>query len=101
MSRMLLDAAQVGRKLGADRVWFMGRKRTLIETAGFPPPVPHCGLRWDERAIDAWLDAQMPEALRVALARAAAPADPVEADRQAALASVDASIEMLGRGRAA
>ena len=100
--RALLDAAQVGQKLGHDRVWFMGRKRRLIGEAGFPPPVPHCGLRWDERAIDAWLDGQMPEALRsAALARTAAPEDPVERDRQAAIAGVDASIELMGRGRAA
>jgi predicted DNA-binding transcriptional regulator AlpA len=65
MTRTLLSAAEVAAKLHKKREWFYKRlNRETLEALGFPPPVPGCGLVWDPAAIDAWLDAQMPDGLR-------------------------------------
>jgi hypothetical protein len=38
--------------------WFY-RQRPRLEAAGFPAPMPGCGLRWDPAAVAAWQDAQL------------------------------------------
>ena len=56
--RRCLDDVQVAAKLGRDREWFHRNKKRLIEEEGFPKPLPILR-RWDEAAIDAWLDGFM------------------------------------------
>lgn len=75
----LIRRERVARKLRRSLSWFE-RNRPSLEAAGFPRPVPAMGLRWDERAIDAWLDAQLP-----AYAGATDPADAAVAEAKAAL----------------
>ena len=57
MTRQLLTSAQVAAKLGHRLGWFYGH-RAALEARGFPLPVDGCGNRWDQLAIDRWLDAQ-------------------------------------------
>ena len=59
MPRRCLDDVEVAAKLGRDREWFRRNKRKLIEEQGFPRPLPILR-RWDEAAINAWLDRYMP-----------------------------------------
>lgn len=61
MTRTLLTAAQVALLLGRKAGWFLAH-RAALEARGFPGPVDGCGLRWDPRAIEAWLDARLPRA---------------------------------------
>lgn len=73
--RRLLPTIEVCRKLAVSRDWF-SRHRKALEAEGFPPPVPHFGLRWDSAAIDRWLDQQ---------GRAAAPVLSIVPEDDAAL----------------
>lgn len=65
--RKLLKAAEVADKLGRSVNWFM-RSRADLFRRGFPRPLlgdaPYGRPRWDEGAIDAWLDSQMQPELR-------------------------------------
>ena len=65
--RRLLDAHQVAEKLGYSKSWFEHNK-TKLEANGFPPPVLDTDKfgtrRWDNYAIDAWLDSKMDPQLR-------------------------------------
>ena len=76
MTRLLLTSAQVAIKLGHRLAWFY-RQRRALEARGFPRPVDGCGNRWDQLAIDRWLDQQggapaEPSAEALLIARAAA-----------------------------
>ena len=57
-ARRCLTDVEVAAKLGRDRAWFARNKKRLIEKEGFPPMLPILR-RWDEAAIDAWLDGFM------------------------------------------
>ncbi|CAB4128112.1 hypothetical protein UFOVP99_11 [uncultured Caudovirales phage] len=57
MTRQLLTSAGVAAKLGHSVAWFY-RQRLALEGRGFPRPVDGCGNRWDQVAIDRWLDQQ-------------------------------------------
>ncbi len=58
--RPLLTAREVAQLLGLTRAaWY--RRRPALEAAGFPPPVPALGNRWDPAAIDRWLAEQRGE----------------------------------------
>lgn len=59
--RQLLPADGVAVRLSSTRDWF-SRHRRQLERKGFPKPV--LPGRWDPKAIDLWLDSQMPAALR-------------------------------------
>jgi predicted DNA-binding transcriptional regulator AlpA len=65
--RRLLNPREVAGKLGRSPVWFTRHKDELYAQK-FPRPVlgdcEHGRPRWDESAIDAWLDMQMPQELR-------------------------------------
>lgn len=75
--RRLLTTREVADKLGrmirdgneGNPNWFYDNRKEL-EAAGFPGPVGNrvkcLGDRWDEAAIDAWLDTLMPAHLRAA-----------------------------------
>ena len=67
VKRRLLSGKQVAEKFGYKRSWLDNHRNTL-EQLGFPEPILGGGmgspLRWDERAIDLWLDSKMPVALR-------------------------------------
>lgn len=67
MDRKLLSAAKVAAKLDQSQSSFE-RKRAQLEQDGFPPPVLKKDLygseKWDEAAIDLWLDNQMPDHLK-------------------------------------
>lgn len=56
--RFLIDAAEVASKLGHSKNWFYSNRRKL-EKDGFPPPSLQG--RWDNAAIDFWLDNLLPE----------------------------------------
>jgi predicted DNA-binding transcriptional regulator AlpA len=65
MIRPLLTAGEVAALLGLTRAaWY--RRRRVLEAAGFPPPVPALGNRWDPAAIDRWLAIQRGEAVEPA-----------------------------------
>jgi len=79
----LLNAAEVAARLGHEAVWFTHtRTKKNLAKLGFPRAVPGIPGRWDLRAIDAWLELQMPPRLRAQLARgtSAAPAADAPAD---------------------
>lgn len=69
--RRLIGPNEVAEKLGYGVTW-LHRNRKKLEMMGFPPPVldghafgrKTMPLRWDNRAIDLWLDIQMPEQLK-------------------------------------
>ena len=61
-SRELLTAPLVARKLGRSLNWFYRHRTELEDDHSFPRTVRGCGTRWDPRAIEAWLDAQLPVA---------------------------------------
>lgn len=65
--RRLLDMEETADKLSVTRQTF-AKHRARLERAGFPPPALKRdelgGARWDERAIDLWLDSRMPEPLQ-------------------------------------
>ena len=68
MPRQLINSAEVAAKLGRIRAdgqpnvrWFYNHRFGLEHNQNFPPPVPGMGYRWDEAAIDAWLDGHLPE----------------------------------------
>lgn len=67
--RKLLSPAEVAEKLGFSLDWFYRNKNRLFKN-GFPPPVfgnrRHARARWDDGAIDLWLDLKMPADLRQA-----------------------------------
>lgn len=55
--RRLIDKIELCRKMGVEPTWFARHdNRKRLKAAGFPEPVPGFGKRWDERAVDAWLD---------------------------------------------
>lgn len=66
-SRRLLNVAALCEKLGMSKSTFHRRRRDL-EMAGFPAPALEAdqfgSTRWDEKAVDLWLDARIPAALR-------------------------------------
>lgn len=75
MTRRLLNYQQVSEKLGYAHDWLRRTEnRKALENRGFPPPITLTNmpegrthgaiLRWDEKAIDLWLDLQMPAHLR-------------------------------------
>lgn len=72
-SRRLLDTNALAEKMGCSRHTFE-KYRPKLELAGFPLPAldndEFGGRRWDEKAIDAWLDSRMPAHLKVAGAQA-------------------------------
>lgn len=70
--RHLLTGPEVARALGRSYGWFHRHRPSLEAERGFPPPVAGCGLRWDPRAIETWLDAQLPAPARSAEAAAEA-----------------------------
>ncbi|MBL8713219.1 MAG: hypothetical protein JNM12_09985 [Alphaproteobacteria bacterium] len=64
--RKLLSIRIAAAKLGHSYTWFLEHRKEL-QARGFPRPVLSGALgrdRYDEAAIDAWLDAQMDPALR-------------------------------------
>ncbi len=65
--RRLIDIAQLAEKLSYSKDWVF-RNLPVLESIGFPKPVLderiRAHRRWDVRAIDLWLDSQMPPALR-------------------------------------
>jgi len=67
MTRRLLKATEVAAKLGRSHDWFC-RSRPELYKSGFPRPIfgdcKHGRARYDEGAIDAWLDSKMDPALR-------------------------------------
>lgn len=71
--RALLRTADVARRLGKSVAWFRRQREHLKAAHGFPAPIAGLGLVWDPRAIDAWLDLQLPRPS--APAAAAAPKD--------------------------
>jgi predicted DNA-binding transcriptional regulator AlpA len=67
MRRRLLNILEVSEKLGFSRSTF-DRKRADLEAAGMPKPTLGADQfgseRWDNRAIDLWLDSRIPPGLR-------------------------------------
>ena len=65
--RRLLGPEDTAAKLGHSKSW-LAKNRTKLNDMDFPPPVVGGisgePLRWDERAIDLWLDSRMPPHLR-------------------------------------
>lgn len=65
--RRLLKPQEVADKLGRSVEYFMRTRHDLFRS-GFPRPVfgdqKHGRARWDEGAIDAWLDSRMDPSLR-------------------------------------
>lgn len=65
--RKLLTTAEVAQKIGYSTEWFY-RNRAGLYKQGFPEPVLGSGLygqaRYDDRAIDLWLDSRMDPNLR-------------------------------------
>lgn len=69
MQPRLLTISQTAKKLGYKSTGgFNHARQTLEQREGFPKPIIAAGnglrQKWDERAIDAWLDARMPSHLR-------------------------------------
>ena len=62
--RALLNTRQVAARLGHTLDWFYRNRPRLESQHDFPPSVGGCGGRWDPAALDAWLDTQIPAALR-------------------------------------
>lgn len=66
ISRRLLSPDETAGKLGYSRAW-LSKNRDRLEEMGFPRPILGGGfgspLRWDERAIDLWLDSKMSQEL--------------------------------------
>lgn len=71
-NRRLLKAEDVADKLGLHRTTFT-KKRAGLESIGFPLPCLNKdefgGARWDEKAIDLWLDTRLPPELKNAAAQ--------------------------------
>jgi predicted DNA-binding transcriptional regulator AlpA len=68
--RHLLTAPQVAAALGYKLSWFHRHRASLVAERAFPAPIAGCGMRWDPRAIESWLDWQLPAAGRSAEADA-------------------------------
>ncbi|MDP2205877.1 MAG: hypothetical protein Q8K65_06165 [Alphaproteobacteria bacterium] len=83
--RKLLKPSEVAAKLGRSTNWFLRHRDTLF-ARGFPRPVlgdaKNGRPRWDEGAIDAWLDSQMSPELR---AQRGTPPKSITADHTARL----------------
>jgi predicted DNA-binding transcriptional regulator AlpA len=62
----VLTLRQAALRIGRTVPWlYKAKNRKALEARGFPPPLPTPGqIRYDGEAIDRWLDAQMPPALR-------------------------------------
>lgn len=63
MTRKLLTRAQLAAKLELKEDQLRRSYKRLTAEHGFPAPIECFGpqlMRWDEAAIDAWLDAQSP-----------------------------------------
>lgn len=73
---LILEASGAAARLGLSKDWFL-RARSELERGGFPPPLAlpvarfrkqtkrgRPPLRWSAAAIDAWIAAQAPAALR-------------------------------------
>jgi predicted DNA-binding transcriptional regulator AlpA len=90
MQQRLITATQVARKLGYQSVTGFTQALTrLMETEGFPGPVigTHGGLRqkWDDLAIDTWIDNRTPAHLRrQAISTKIEAADQIEIERKLA-----------------
>lgn len=63
LPRRVLTLEEVSRLLRLTPRAFR-RRLAELEAAGFPPPVPSFNDRWDRVAIEAWLDRQIPAAVR-------------------------------------
>ena len=60
-----LTVTEVASELGRSEVWLIKNWRYLHEKEGMPPPLHPSGtLVWSAPAIYAWIDRDMPEALR-------------------------------------
>lgn len=72
-TRRLLPPAELAKKLGYARL--SADLLNRLDRAGFPQPVLGQGTanpktqRWDERAVDLWLDARIPQELKDAPVR--------------------------------
>lgn len=64
MNRQLITRKRVAETLGHSESWFRANYGTL-KGKGFPKPVPDCGLRWDPKAVEIWLDLQLDSKLRI------------------------------------
>ena len=92
MTRHLLTTAQLAEKLGyvtaagGPNCQLFYRNRRGLEQQGLPQPAigNGRGQRWDEQAIDLWLDGRMPDALRKASRLTAETDWSSELDRRAA-----------------
>lgn len=82
MQRRLISARELSGKIGHAYDWVIRNWKNLSAQRGFPEPVLGGGvgkhLRWDERAIDLWLDAQMPQVLQKVAGAEQIAADPIE-----------------------
>ena len=62
----LLTKHGVAERLYHTLHWF-AYHRAKLEAAGFPPPVPACGERWDPQAIDNWIARQRGETVETTI----------------------------------
>ncbi|MBE2191355.1 MAG: hypothetical protein IAE63_04170 [Alphaproteobacteria bacterium] len=80
--RRLLSATDLGQKLGFTTDWVIRNWNKLISEKDFPPPVLGGGignhLRWDEKAVDLWLDSLLPEPFKNQAAADTQKYDPAE-----------------------
>lgn len=93
--RELLDRPALARRLNVSVEVLYRRLKTMLLHEKFPQPVfgNGRGARWDPRAIDAWLDAKLPNA---ANSNTPEPGDTTQPDALDAL--LDARAAKLGRG---
>lgn len=63
--RKLLSLTEVADKLSVSTDWFFRNRARLIADRGFPPAIENFHRnRWDNAAIDRWLELQVPAHLR-------------------------------------
>lgn len=71
IERRLLSPDEVAAKLGYSRSWLTDNL-AFLKSQGFPDPILGGGhgspKRWDNRAIDLWLDTRLPDNLKSAAA---------------------------------
>jgi hypothetical protein len=56
-ARRVACADEIAAMLGCKPRAFHARRARLV-AAGFPPPLPGLGWRWDIQAVEAWISAQ-------------------------------------------